>query len=296
LICNHLQLSKARIREVGLAAILWWGGLSALAIRPDFQETRVGGCEVNTSGQTSVAGSKTLEMAMGCGACGYKTASGRSKWLNRDPIGEAADFNLYRFNFNNPQRWVDPYGLDAAAAAAALGEGGGLLGEEEAAGWGAGGNFNPYVDAALAATAIGALGYAAWEYFQPSPAPPPPAATAPPQAQAPTARSPVPVPTSCPKKSSPPSGAPPVAIPGAPPGTTWAPTGPQREGNPSWVPTPAIPGVPAPTASWDPNGGHWDVDDGQGNRQRYDWRGNPINPGQAHNPDAPAPPGNNPNP
>lgn len=136
--------------------------------------------------------SKEVDLNSGLVYYGYRFYDPNlQRWLNRDPIGETGGINLYGFVGNNPMRWVDPYGLDAAAAAATLGEGGGLLGEEEAAGWGAGGNFNPYVDAALAATAIGALGYAAWEYFQPSPAPPPPAATAPPQAQAPTARSPV---------------------------------------------------------------------------------------------------------
>lgn len=36
-------------------------------------------------------------------------------------------------------------------------------------------------------------------------------------------------------------------------------------------------------ASWDPQG-HWDCDDGRGNRQRYDWRGQPITKDQAHKP------------
>lgn len=36
------------------------------------------------------------------------------------------------------------------------------------------------------------------------------------------------------------------------------------------------------------------VDDGQENRQRYDWRGNPLDPSQAHDPDAVQPPGNSP--
>jgi RHS repeat-associated protein len=33
------------------------------------------------------------------------------RWLNRDPIGEAGGVNLYRANFNNPLRYVDPWGL-----------------------------------------------------------------------------------------------------------------------------------------------------------------------------------------
>jgi RHS repeat-associated protein len=41
-------------------------------------------------------------------------------------------------------------------------------------------------------------------------------------------------------------------------------------------------------ASWDPEG-HWDCTDSAGRRQRYDWRGNPISPDQAHNPPFPQP-------
>ena len=75
-----------------LAALLWC--LPALAIRPDSLENRVGGCEVNTSGQASAAASQTVENAMGCGGCGYESASGQANWLNRDPIGEAGGINL----------------------------------------------------------------------------------------------------------------------------------------------------------------------------------------------------------
>ena len=40
---------------------------------------------------------------------------------------------------------------------------------------------------------------------------------------------------------------------------------------------------PGSSASWDPSG-HWDVDPGNGERQRYDWRGNPLTKEQAHTP------------
>jgi RHS repeat-associated protein len=93
-----------------LAALLWC--LPALAIRPDFQETRVGGCDQFTSGQASATASQALENAMGCGGCGYENASGQANWLNHDPIGEAGDINLYTFNRNSPVNFVDPYGLD----------------------------------------------------------------------------------------------------------------------------------------------------------------------------------------
>jgi RHS repeat-associated protein len=36
------------------------------------------------------------------------------------------------------------------------------------------------------------------------------------------------------------------------------------------------------SASWDSKGNHWDVDDGKGNRQRYNRWGKPITPQQAH--------------
>jgi hypothetical protein len=44
----------------------------------------------------------------------YETASGRSNWPNRDPIGEAfraGDFSLYNFNTNNPINLIDVLGL-----------------------------------------------------------------------------------------------------------------------------------------------------------------------------------------
>lgn len=36
------------------------------------------------------------------------------RWVNLDPVQEAGGINLYRFNFNNPLRWVDPRGFGGA--------------------------------------------------------------------------------------------------------------------------------------------------------------------------------------
>ncbi len=41
----------------------------------------------------------------------YDAALGR--WINRDPLREYGDVNLYRFVGNSPVNWVDPFGLQA---------------------------------------------------------------------------------------------------------------------------------------------------------------------------------------
>lgn len=48
----------------------------------------------------------------GSRACAYRTASGRAKWPNRDPIGEQGGVNLYASFYNNPLSYVDRNGLD----------------------------------------------------------------------------------------------------------------------------------------------------------------------------------------
>jgi RHS repeat-associated protein len=78
------------------------------------------------------------------------------------------------------------------------------------------------------------------------------------------------------------SGPPPIPVPGggADNGWKWNPN-PQNSRGGSWGPNDRIPNQSQPSGSWDPEG-HWDVDNGLGQRQRYDKDGNPITPDQAH--------------
>ena len=73
-------------------------------------KTRVQGFCRGASGRFSSRLRRSRAIATGCGACGYKTASGRGKWPNRDPIGEAGGINLYGFVGNDPIDRVDPLG------------------------------------------------------------------------------------------------------------------------------------------------------------------------------------------
>ena len=81
------------------------------------------------------------------------------------------------------------------------------------------------------------------------------------------------------------SGPPPIPVPGgeAQNGWKWNPN-PQNPRGGTWGPRLPLPNQGQPSASWDPEG-HWDVDDGNGSRQRYLPDGRPITPGEAH--DAP---------
>lgn len=48
----------------------------------------------------------------GSRVCAYRTASGRGKWLSRDPIEETGGLNLYGFVENNPVSLIDPLGQE----------------------------------------------------------------------------------------------------------------------------------------------------------------------------------------
>ena len=93
------------------------------------RKTRVRDFCAGQSGRFSSRRRRSGAIATGCRACGYKTASGRSKWLNRDPLGEPgfevlqrglADVlgdgpNLYAYVKNDPTDRMDPRGLDGEA-------------------------------------------------------------------------------------------------------------------------------------------------------------------------------------
>jgi RHS repeat-associated protein len=75
---------------------------------------------------------------------------------------------------------------------------------------------------------------------------------------------------------------PPVPVPGggANNGWKWNPDPGNSRGG-SWGPINPIPGQSQPSASHDPEG-HWDVDNGLGDRQRVDDNGKPISAEEAH--------------
>ena len=101
-------------------------------------KTRVRGFRPCPSGRLSRRGPRSPLFTPGWRACAYKTASGRRKWLNRDPIGEVGfetvrrasgppigdrpslrpavargGPNLYAFCHNRPTTLWDAYGLSA---------------------------------------------------------------------------------------------------------------------------------------------------------------------------------------
>ncbi len=79
---------------------------AAVAFAPTWttspRKTRVGFSRRRASGRLSRRRRVRSMFTPASRACGYRTASGRAKWPNRDPIGEAGGRNLYGFVRNNP--------------------------------------------------------------------------------------------------------------------------------------------------------------------------------------------------
>jgi len=117
-----------------LAALLWVGfAPSAFAVRAPSvsalvpSENRVGGSGQFASGRLSIEDQQSPINTPGLEGCGYETASGRLKWLNRDPIEEEGGINLYGHVANDPINYFDPDG-HAAAAVIPVVEGGLIIG------------------------------------------------------------------------------------------------------------------------------------------------------------------------
>jgi len=71
------------------------------------------GSALRPSGRTCLSPIPSRPIATGCTEYAYKTASGRSNFLNRDPIEEAGGINLYGFVNNDPANAYDVLGDDA---------------------------------------------------------------------------------------------------------------------------------------------------------------------------------------
>jgi len=79
-------------------------------------KTRVRGFCRSASGRFSSRRRRNRAIATGCGVRGYKTASGRSKWPNRDPIGDLGFGTVTRLfvrdDYLNPYMFARNDGID----------------------------------------------------------------------------------------------------------------------------------------------------------------------------------------
>ena len=73
-------------------------------------KTRVGVSRRRASGRLSRRRRSRSMFTPASRACAYRTASGRAKWPNRDPIGEEGGINLYTYVNNSPIDWIDDLG------------------------------------------------------------------------------------------------------------------------------------------------------------------------------------------
>ena len=80
------------------------------------------GSALRSSGRTCFLPVPTSRLATGCTDYAYKTASGRSNFLNRDPIEEAGGINLYGFVNNDPANGYDVLGNEWASFIGGLSE------------------------------------------------------------------------------------------------------------------------------------------------------------------------------
>ena len=80
------------------------------------QRTRTLGFHRSPSGHQSARGYVCSITTPISRHCIYQNASGRSRWLNRDPIGERGGINLYEFVENNPPHFVDTDGNGAKSS------------------------------------------------------------------------------------------------------------------------------------------------------------------------------------
>jgi len=81
-------------------------------------QNRVGGLRRRSSGRLSRSRSTRPETATGSTAFSCKTASGRSFFLSRDPIGVRGGINLYAYVGGTPTSSSDPLGLAGWGGAA----------------------------------------------------------------------------------------------------------------------------------------------------------------------------------
>ena len=84
---------------------------AAAAFLTSSPKTRVWGSRCNPPGRMSRRARRRSMFTPGSRACAYRTASGRAKWPNRDPLGEMGGRNLYTFVHNNPITFWDKLGL-----------------------------------------------------------------------------------------------------------------------------------------------------------------------------------------